>query len=281
MTGICWFLRWPRISPPNSSTPSRFIADGVFLGRAFSFEKRLDFCYHINMPSFLYKITRSKRRKKTTTIRVTRKGTVEIMVPYAVSDRKAREQLKRKEDWIKKKIKELKNKPQRIRKKFIDGESFSFLGSDYPLVLRTDGSRGERYLNFNQQQFTATIPPDWKENKEKLRRLFIDWYKKEGARRAKRDVDPIAKKLGVTYKEINFKNVKTLWGSCTPKKRLNFNWKIALAPYPVFRYIIIHEICHLKIPGHSKKFWKLVESFDPHYKKHRKWIKVNSWKLSI
>lgn len=290
------------------------------------------------MPNFEYKITRSKRRKKTTTIRVRREGTVEVMVPHTMRNKEIEKLLEKKEDWVTKKLTELKHKPQKVRKNFTDGELFCFLGKEYPLVKRlhtnqkhcnstplacpaerdayptksvpyfakamkgkqgpaatkrsaktgatslvakSNMNRGEGYLSFNQQQFIATIPLNWKGDKKELRRLFINWYKNKGAQVAKKEVDPIAKKLGVTYKEINLKEVKTLWGSCTPKKRLNFNWKIALAPFPVFRYIIIHETCHLKIPGHNKKFWRLVESFDPSYKKHRKWLKENSWQLSI
>ncbi len=206
---------------------------------------------------------------------------MEILVPHTMRGKEIEKILEKKEDWVQKKLKKLKNKPRRTRKTFTNGELFSFLGKEYPLIIRIDESRGEGYLSFNQQQFTATIPPDWEEPRKELKNLFINWYKKEGTSVVKREVEPIAKELEVTYKEINLKNVKTLWGSCTPKKRLNFNWKIVLAPFPVFRYVIIHEVCHLKIPGHSKEFWSLVEILDPDYKKHRKWLKNNSWQLSI
>jgi len=229
----------------------------------------------------LYKIQKSKRRKKSTTIKVQRNGEVVVQVPHTMSKKDIQTLVRDKKVWIKKKLKGLKQRPKKTQKNFEHGELFSFLGEEYPLAIRKDESRKKGYLSFNQQQFTATIPPNWKKTKEKLRELFINWYKREGARIAKKEVETIAKELEVSYKEINLKNVKTLWGSCTPKKRLNFNWKITLTPFPVFRYVIVHEVCHLKIPGHSKKFWNLVESFDPDYKNNRKWLKRNSWKLSI
>lgn len=32
------------------------------------------------------------------------------------------------------------------------------------------------------------------------------------------------------------------------------------------RYLVIHELAHVKEPSHNKKFWGLVEQFEPHYR---------------
>jgi len=65
------------------------------------------------------------------------------------------------------------------------------------------------------------------------------------------------------YKSIVIKNQKTIWGSCSKKGNLNFNYKVALLPGVIRDYIIVHELCHLKIKNHSRKFWTLVESIMP------------------
>jgi predicted metal-dependent hydrolase len=67
------------------------------------------------------------------------------------------------------------------------------------------------------------------------------------------------------YNKINIKNQKTRWGSCSRKGNLNFNYKIIFLPDRVQRYIIAHELCHIKEFNHSKKFWALVSKIIPDY----------------
>ena len=72
-----------------------------------------------------------------------------------------------------------------------------------------------------------------------------------------------------SYNRIFVKNQKTLWGSCSSKKNLNFNFRILFLPEHLQDYLIVHEICHLKEPNHSQNFWLLVARTIPEYSKLR------------
>ena len=39
-------------------------------------------------------------------------------------------------------------------------------------------------------------------------------------------------------------------------RRLNINLNLIKAPEDVVDYIILHELCHLKIEGHSYHYWE-------------------------
>ena len=52
-----------------------------------------------------------------------------------------------------------------------------------------------------------------------------------------------------------------------------------MAPFEVIHYLIIHELCHIIYPNHSKYFWKCVEKYMINYKIQKKWLKNNSNKL--
>jgi predicted metal-dependent hydrolase len=41
-------------------------------------------------------------------------------------------------------------------------------------------------------------------------------------------------------------------------------------------YIVIHELCHLKIKGHSYQFWDYLKQFIPDYQKKIVWLSRNS-----
>ena len=95
-----------------------------------------------------------------------------------------------------------------------------------------------------------------------------------------RRVAVYAGKMGVTYSRIRIKDQKTLWGSCSSRKNLNFNWRLVMAPGEVLDYVVVHELCHLKHMNHSAEFWDCVEEILPEYREHRRWLKVHGGELS-
>ena len=92
-------------------------------------------------------------------------------------------------------------------------------------------------------------------------------------------VQEYAQRLNVHPAHITVRNQKTRWGSCSSKGRLNFNCLLALTPDYVRRYVVIHELCHLKEMNHSPAFWCLVASQMPDYQKAKEWLKTEGQML--
>ena len=82
-----------------------------------------------------------------------------------------------------------------------------------------------------------------------------------------------AGRLGVAYRRIRIGGQRTLWGSCSPGGTLSFNWRLVLAPAEVLDYVVVHEVCHLRVPNHSRRFWELVEGRRPHWREQRAWLR--------
>ena len=66
---------------------------------------------------------------------------------------------------------------------------------------------------------------------------------------------------------IVLKNLKNRWGSVTKIDTINLNRNLIKAPEDIIDYIIIHELCHLKIHGHYHNFWSFLKQFVPDYQK--------------
>jgi predicted metal-dependent hydrolase len=49
------------------------------------------------------------------------------------------------------------------------------------------------------------------------------------------------------------------------------------APEDVIDYIILHELCHLKIKEHSHHYWDMLHKFMPNYQDKIEWFK-SEWK---
>ena len=71
------------------------------------------------------------------------------------------------------------------------------------------------------------------------------------------------------YNRIAIKNTRRTWGSCSKKGNLNFSYVLLFLPQELADYVVVHELCHLKHPNHSKAFWAEVARTIPDHKKRR------------
>lgn len=72
------------------------------------------------------------------------------------------------------------------------------------------------------------------------------------------------------YKGIRVRLQKSLWGSCSHSRNLQFNYALMKLPLQLLDYVVVHELCHLKEPNHSPRFWALVARTVPDHKALRK-----------
>lgn len=68
---------------------------------------------------------------------------------------------------------------------------------------------------------------------------------------------------GFVFNRVAIKNHTSRWGSCSKKGNLNFNYKIMYLPEQLAEYIVVHELCHLKVLNHSREFWDLLKTVLP------------------
>lgn len=66
---------------------------------------------------------------------------------------------------------------------------------------------------------------------------------------------------------ISIKDLRSRWGSCSSQGNLNFHFKIIFLPEELVDYIIVHELSHLVEMNHSHRFWSLVGTVLPDYRK--------------
>jgi len=79
-----------------------------------------------------------------------------------------------------------------------------------------------------------------------------------------------AGRLGASYFDADVRpasirwvdNQNARWGSCTPEDRsIRLSARLQSMPAWVVDYVIVHELAHLKVPGHDAAFWALVAAY--------------------
>ena len=117
------------------------------------------------------------------------------------------------------------------------------------------------------ENYHIILPTDKYEDMVRL------WMHSDGGKIFRQKLNDFAEQMNVHFNMVRIKNVKTIWGSCSSKKNLNFNFKLFFLPEALIDYVFVHELAHLKHMNHSKVFWSEVEKQIPDYKKRREELK--------
>ena len=77
------------------------------------------------------------------------------------------------------------------------------------------------------------------------------------------------------------KDMASRWGSCGPDRRMSLNWRLILAPEHIIEYVLVHELCHIEVPNHSRAFWNKVGKSCADYRESRKWLRRHGDELDL
>jgi predicted metal-dependent hydrolase len=162
-------------------------------------------------------------------------------------------------DWIALQRRQFRD---RVRIPFAPDAIIPLFGRDCRLV-HVEGERGTRYTGASLR-----ISGDPRH----FSRRVLDWVKAEARARFSEMATEIAAELGVRVAAVTVRDTKTRWGSCSKTRRISLSWRLAFAPEEVARYVIAHEIAHIKHFDHSPAFWRVVEKLDPDWVESRDWL---------
>jgi predicted metal-dependent hydrolase len=180
--------------------------------------------------------------------------------------------IREKSGWIRKKIAEMKERPQVVHHSYEEGEIFWFLGRQYPLHIVDD--TGDGIQRTDRLLVPRTIKPD-------IRIGIQRWYSEEAHKEIHSRCMWFSMMTGYSPGSVRITDAYQRWGSCNHRGGLNFSWRLIQAPLEIVDYVIAHELVHLKQPDHSRKFWAKVEELMPDYKRRREWLRENERLLRI
>jgi hypothetical protein len=235
----------------------------------------------IDPSGIAYRLRRSARARR---LRITvRPGGVEVVAPLRVREAEIRAFVEYHRAWIQTKTGALQRllaaHPGSAR--LVDGARIPYRGRPVGLrvVLRADGKSRVREGDWIEVGVPATVAHD--QHETAIERLVTRWLKAQARADAEGHVARHGPSHGLIPSAIRIKEQKRLWGSCTARGAINLNWRLILAPPAVFEYVVVHELCHLRVPNHQDAFWRLVGEVLPEFEAQRSWLRRNGHLLTL
>lgn len=162
-------------------------------------------------------------------------------------------------------------------KQYVSGETFYFLGRGLRLKVASAASAAKEivytdgvYLFLNVKDTTDFS------KKQRLITQYLDRQCEAIFREVLDQAYPPFQKYGVAKPQLRIRSMETRWGSCLPKKQIiTLNKQLLEAPRNCIEYVVVHELCHLVHPNHSKQFYAFLTMFMPDWKERKTELEKN------
>ena len=231
----------------------------------------------LNYKNVEYELVYSRR--KSIGLELNELGELKVRAPLETPTTVIESVLLSKSKWImdKKKSIEFTNS-KRVIQTFESGSFLRYIGKTYELrVKRVDQLKNQEVFICEDIIWVYTID----HNPDNIKSMLIKWYQERSREILLEKSLYYSRALHVEFKAIKINNPKKRWGSCSSKGNINYNWRIIMATETVIDYLVVHELAHLRQMNHSNKFYSLIESILPNYKKEILWLKENGKYLEL
>jgi predicted metal-dependent hydrolase len=231
---------------------------------------------------FSYSIRRSQRAVKVRI--VVKPGKVEVVAPTKAGESNIHRFVQAQHQWIIQALAKMAVKTQHeilAPPRYEQGSDIPYQGQLFKMTIQSSKLKRIKIEFFNEfiAHVPETMPVD--EQSEKIRSSLINWMKKQAKTQTERLVTKHANKNRLYPRTISIKTQKSRWGSCGIHHDIHINWLLLLAPIEVLEYVVVHELCHIRVKNHSSQFWTLVAEHFPDYQQQRKWLKKHGGQLML
>ena len=219
-----------------------------------------------------YKLLYSKR--KTMEIAVHPDCSVIVKATIGTDILLIKRRLQKKARWVIKQMNYFGQFTHTPKRCYVSGETHLYLGRQYRLrILR--GDKNSVKLIRGYFQITCRQKP----TPEIIKKLLNKWYLEKASIQFNESLERCRQKFrafALEKPEITIRKMKRRWGSLSQKKKMTLNSNLIKAPKECIDYVVFHELCHLKIRNHSRKFYELLVSVLPDWEKikHKLEVKI-------
>ena len=142
------------------------------------------------------------------------------------------------------------------------------LGTDYKVKIIYKNIKIAE-LDVEDKIIKISLPNKYKKaNNERILDIAIDkMYEQIAKVEVERAMEKTRILLGFAPEDYEIRKMNEELGRCEENK-ITINPEIVKYDREVIDYIVLHEYCHLKYKSHCKSYIKMLEKYEPNYKKY-------------
>jgi predicted metal-dependent hydrolase len=206
--------------------------------------------------------------------------TLELVVPARTRPKEVESFLKLHADWIERARAEMEARYPLARRKLPECVTLPAIGRRWE--VRYDyraGVRPRRRAFATRLELTAPDPEH-----PSVRHLLRRWLLERARLHLKPWLLREAEVMALAPNRVQIRTQRTRWGSCSAKGIICLNAGLLFLEPAVVRYVLVHELCHLRHLNHSRRYWDLVERYEPRYRAldrrlNESWADIPAWAL--
>ncbi len=208
-----------------------------------------------------YLTVRRSPRAKHVRLKIHHSGQVEVVVPLRFDERHLPAILDTHEVWVQRTLQKVGITPGRAQAA-VAPERIALPAIAREWQVNYLESRGERSIcrdtgNGGLQVSGGTA---WQST---LKR----WMARQGKRHLVPWLEQVSRELELPYSGVSLRGQRSRWGSCSARRHINLNYALLFLPPHCVRYLFVHELCHTVHLNHSSRYWALVASKEPDYRR--------------
>jgi predicted metal-dependent hydrolase len=219
-----------------------------------------------------YAVRRSSRARRAR-ITITDEGVAVVVLPARAPDWVAADLFDRHRGWVERHTSRIRSRRDRLaaRPALGHGRSISLHGVAHSVVDTT--SLHGRRTSVRVAEGPAIVIERAASDGRPTAAVLEPWLRERareviGERLGRRAVE-----MDIEVERLAIRDQRTRWGSASHKGTLSFNWRLVMAPIEILDYVVVHELAHVRVAGHGRGFWQLVNRHFPESAAARRWLR--------
>ena len=187
-------------------------------------------------------------------------GEVVVNAPWYFTANKIQQIVQEKKNWI-------LSKMQECDENLSNMQSVKIFGKNYDIQVNYEKIKTPELNLKENYKIQIILPIKYRKvgNEQVLKMSIEKMYEQIANVEIERAMEKTRIMLGFAPEEYEIAKMKTL-GTCKERK-ITINPEIVKYNRKVIDYVVLHQYCHLKYKTHSKKFFEMLEKYQPDYKK--------------
>ncbi len=204
---------------------------------------------------------RISRRARRMSMRVFPGGRVEVVVPPGVGIPAVERFVSQNREWAERRAREFALLEPLARERRPERVELALLGREWTVHYQA-----ARRAGWSDAGDGTLIVRTARATDAEVSRVLLRWLAALASTELRARLDDLAGQTGIEYARMTLRRQRTRWGSCSSAGSISLNLCLMFQPPEVVRYLMIHELCHRRHMNHSARYWRLVESFEPHWR---------------